>query len=430
MCAGSVYDGIKITKLDEYDMDIVIRLPISYDEGIIVENERPGFVKMKIGNAFDNLAKQPEWENCHKVTYTWRDDEKYFLQNKFRHWVQGIVQRALNEMEYKVCVNGVVYLLKYTQSGPAYTLKIKADESQEENEPFHLDVDLVPVIRFRYPRWPQGYRTPLNNDIKNWLVVPKPNKALEDIALQNRCWRLSFQEFERDMMKGCQNLKKTIRLVKKLRDVLRLKAIASYYIKTLFLWKISETSKKYWETKPSVLFQTMVAILRDAIEKKNIQYFWHKEHNLIKDLTDKDREDYVCKLKPVLDGIKNNEMEAVLNGLLTKAEQVQFKRQDFYQKLNGGAATTSKAQAAKPSQVDRELVHTLMSKIDQLTSKVDKIREEMSKLKVGNDLKEEFLNIVGDVDEISDEIEDLGYDVDYSPKRLKMPDGSGRTPKY
>lgn len=42
-------------------MNIVIRLPINYDDGedgIIIENSQPGFVKLKIGTAFDNLDKQ------------------------------------------------------------------------------------------------------------------------------------------------------------------------------------------------------------------------------------------------------------------------------------------------------------------------------------------------------------------------------------
>lgn len=158
MYAGSVFDGIKVSKLDEFDMDIVLRLPIHYgdgENGIIIENEQPGFIKLKIINGFDHLDKQKEWENCHKVTREWRDSEKYFLQSKFRRWMHGIVQRALNDMGGKVTVNGVVYLLTYKESGPAYTLNIKNDVGDEE---FLLDVDLVPVIKFTYPRVPEGYR--------------------------------------------------------------------------------------------------------------------------------------------------------------------------------------------------------------------------------------------------------------------------------
>jgi hypothetical protein len=159
MYAGSVYDSIKVTKMDEFDMDIVIRLPIDQKDegskGIIMEYDQPGFVKMKIIDAFDNMMKQKEWEKCNVVTKDWRDADKYFLQNKFRHWLHSIVQKALNNMNGKVEVNGVVYRLTYKESGPAFTLKITNCKGQDK---FNLDVDLVPVIKFVIPRWPKDYR--------------------------------------------------------------------------------------------------------------------------------------------------------------------------------------------------------------------------------------------------------------------------------
>ena len=42
-------------------MDIVIRLPINYDDGengIILETDMPGYVKLKITKEFDNLDKK------------------------------------------------------------------------------------------------------------------------------------------------------------------------------------------------------------------------------------------------------------------------------------------------------------------------------------------------------------------------------------
>lgn len=156
--AGSVYDGCKITKMDEFDMDIVIRLPISYEDGengIIIENEQPGYVKLKIVNAIASLERQRQWESCYRVMKEWTDSENYFLQSKFRWWVHRTVQRALNAMGGQVMVNGVVYLLSYREAGPAYTLNVRCAEG---NEQFKLDVDLVPVIKFIYPRAPEGYR--------------------------------------------------------------------------------------------------------------------------------------------------------------------------------------------------------------------------------------------------------------------------------
>ncbi|XP_059061417.1 cyclic GMP-AMP synthase-like receptor isoform X2 [Achroia grisella] len=382
MYGGSVYDGIKVSRLDEFDMDIVIRLPINYDEGengITIENELPGFVKLKITKAFDNLVKQSNWENRHVVTHTWRDNESYLRQDKFRSWIQGLVQKAMNEFNGQVTVNGVTYSLKYTASGPAYTLNV-ASLPNTEDEPFKLDVDLVPVIKFTHPRWPKGYRQPNAVTAKDWLVVPKPNKDITDGQLQNRCWRLSFQDFEKELMKGCQNLKTTIRLVKKLRDVLKLKAIASYYIKTLFMWKIERDSKQYWATKLSTTFAVMVEMLYEAIRDKNIPYFWNEHHNLIAGLKNTLQAEYCDKLKKVLDGIESNELDKVLVGLLTVNELKEFKTFACYQIQPTISMSNMKINDASSTSTDEERIKMLEVQIEVMSKKVEELNEKVNML--------------------------------------------------
>ncbi|XP_038210902.1 uncharacterized protein LOC119831567 [Zerene cesonia] len=396
--AGSVYDGIKVSKLDEFDMDIVIRLPINYDDGedgIIIENDQPGFVKLKICKAFDNLDKQKEWDTCHKVTREWRDENKYFLQNKFRQWMHSIVQKALQTMNGEVTVNNVKYLMTYRASGPAYTLNVKNSEGEEE---FKLDVDLVPVIRFMLPRWPKGYRQINGSQIKEWLVVPKPNKAIEDEKVKNRCWRLSFQDYEREMMKDLKQLKLTIRLVKKLRDACGMKAIASYYIKTLFLWKIQKVNDKtYWQSRISVIFRDMIEDFYIALTNKSIPYFWNKNNNLIEGLKPTLQKLYADQLKDVLNGIDANDVEKVSYSLLTPDEIKVFKSSDFYIKYLGNSEISKNHSLNSTpfldSQMSRDssqgvncneantlqLVKQLMGKVDLLT---DLVMEQNERIKI------------------------------------------------
>ncbi|XP_050342622.1 cyclic GMP-AMP synthase-like receptor [Nymphalis io] len=400
MYAGSVYDGIKVSKLDEFDMDIVIRLPVNYaddgENGIIIENDEPGFVKLKIIKAFDNLDKQKEWDTCHKVTREWRDTDKYLLQNKFRQWLHKIVQRTVNDLNDKVTVLGVTYLLTYKTSGPAYTLNIRNSEGDEE---FLLDVDFVPVIRFMLPRWPEGYRTVENTQIKEWLVVPKPNKLVQDAGIKNRLWRLSFQDYERDMIKGCQGLKTTIRLVKKLRDELGMKAIASYYIKTLFLWKVEATDKQYWQRKISAIYREMVEELYNAIAEGNIPYFWNKDNNLIQGVKATLLQVYAKKLKEVLDSIDSNDVEKAAYFLLNTKEKEEFKNSEFYKNQavdnnsNNFVRQVSLCSVSdtsqSPKQVDKRendndkllnLVKNLMTKIDRLTMKIEEQETRLIRL--------------------------------------------------
>ncbi|KPJ15893.1 hypothetical protein RR48_09939 [Papilio machaon] len=397
MYGGSVYDGTKATKMDEFDMDIVIRLPINYED-IIIECDQPGFVRLKIISAFDNLDKQKEWEQCHKVTRDWRDTDKYLLQNKFRSWMHGIVQKALNEMDGRATVNGTTYLMTYKESGPAYTLYIRNEENDEE---FKLDVDLVPVIRFRLPRWPKGYRTieKVGSSCRDWLVVPKPNKEASGAA-RGRCWRLSFQDHERDLIKECHHLKKVLRLMKKLRTALKMKAIASYYIKTLFLWKVEKENKQFWQKNLSFLFIVMLQDFHDALKQKNIPYFWNSKNNLIESLKPANQKLYTEKLKAVLDSAVANDVDKTIFALLEADEIEQFKSSEMYQRHSTSlppavlskpsrsssvtSITSSQEQGnLQNSQIDdgqTVLLNSILAKLDLLTRKLELQEERLIKL--------------------------------------------------
>lgn len=120
-----------------------------------------------------------------------------------------------------------------------------------------------------------------------------------------------------------------------------MKAIASYYIKTLFLWKIDETKeKKYWQKGLSTLFRIMVQELHDAIKDKNICYFWNKDNNLIANLKPTIQKIYVHKLNEVLKAIDSNDVDKVVSFLLCTDDFQQFKQSEFYKKQQAGGSNT------------------------------------------------------------------------------------------
>lgn len=51
--AGSAYENLKIGKHDEYDIDLLFRIP-EIAGGELIDGNKPGFVKFKLHN-FDNL---------------------------------------------------------------------------------------------------------------------------------------------------------------------------------------------------------------------------------------------------------------------------------------------------------------------------------------------------------------------------------------
>lgn len=166
-----------------------------------------------------------------------------------------------------------------------------------------------------------------------------------------------------------------------------MKAIASYYIKTLFLWKIDETKeKKYWQKGLSVLFRIMVQELHDAIEKKNIRYFWNKNNNLIENLKPTIQKIYVTKLNEVLKAIDKNDVDKVLSFLLITDDLQQFQQSEFYKKQQAGGSnspSTPTTQASLSitvtdsppvfSQNDSVYDDTPNTKLDYIIQKLEKL---------------------------------------------------------
>lgn len=132
---------MRIVKPDEFDMTIVIGLPVSLktnsvnpaQSDIVIEPKAAGFVQLKMGTQFQNLPKNvPEWAN-NKAAYDWMDSKKYLLRSDFMDWFKSVVSKALNTFELKgfqplFFVDGVPYVVSKSESGPAMTLFIENKE--------------------------------------------------------------------------------------------------------------------------------------------------------------------------------------------------------------------------------------------------------------------------------------------------------------
>lgn len=92
--------------------------------------------------------------------------------------------------------------------------------------------------------------------------------------------------------------------IKKLRDTLGMKKIASYYIKTIFFWEIMELKSSnplFWQSNDiATLFKYMVRKLHSALEKREIPYFWNKNNNLIAHVNQSILNEYKCKTSKLL----------------------------------------------------------------------------------------------------------------------------------
>ncbi|XP_026729731.1 uncharacterized protein LOC113495269 isoform X2 [Trichoplusia ni] len=339
--AGSHYDNLRIKKPDEFDMDIVIGLPLNIKtdamnptgSDILIEPTSAGFVQLKMGVQFQRLPMRDkeEWL-INRAAYEWKDDSNYLLRSKFNDWFKSVVNKALNKFEVSgnrplYYVEGVPYIIDKSESGPAMTLLIS-----NKSRNFKLDVDLVPCLKFPEDRWPIGksYRQiPQKCKKDYWMVVGKPNKESPSVLGQLRSWRLALHNQERELMHNSYNLRQAIRLVKKLRDSLGMKKIASYYIKTLFYWDVVEINDpEYWRrNNPATLFKLMVGKLHQALVVGKIPYFWNKDNNLIGNVDRKVLNEYLLKLVPLIDILDQpDKYKMVAKYLLTPEEFADYNR--------------------------------------------------------------------------------------------------------
>lgn len=59
---GSFFDGIRVGRPEEFDLDLLLHLPVYTEPTVTISNQH-GFVNIQLKN-IDNFMKQPEAEVC------------------------------------------------------------------------------------------------------------------------------------------------------------------------------------------------------------------------------------------------------------------------------------------------------------------------------------------------------------------------------
>ncbi|XP_031826485.1 cGAS-like receptor 1 isoform X2 [Nomia melanderi] len=274
---GSFYKNTKVGKPNEFDLNVVLSLPI-HPNRINLCSTQPGYVKIQITDSLPNT-------NSPKYNVTNTKNQKrlrkfinngYLNPHQFRSWIEGILTKANSQLPL-VTKYGTVKLIKIRKSGPAFTLVLNI-LSQEEN----IHVDFVPALSFErhgivgctinFNEF-QKYRN------KEWFAIA----VAKDIHGNNEDyqWRCSFCYQENEILARNGRAKVVIRLIKKLRDTQNWHCIASYFIETLFLNKLEELKGILNNKSITQFFYLMLKEMHCAFEKHKIEYFWDKNYNLL-----------------------------------------------------------------------------------------------------------------------------------------------------
>ncbi|CAB3373694.1 Hypothetical predicted protein [Cloeon dipterum] len=200
---GSFYEGLKITDADEFDLNIVLKLPFGattpYEVGEI--KRAPGHMFLKWEPAhLDRIKKSMEPKL--KPIFNWVDEDGYLLVSKVHRYWESLMAKYMADIDNEL--RQEVNDLGWSKNGPAITLYFD-----------DVAVDLVPAFAFPWNEIPPPYvKNPqiILPDHKNlrWFVVPKP---LKEKGLE-KAWRLSFSEHEREMIHDFGWLKPAIKIVK------------------------------------------------------------------------------------------------------------------------------------------------------------------------------------------------------------------------
>ncbi|XP_072379386.1 cyclic GMP-AMP synthase-like receptor [Diabrotica undecimpunctata] len=387
---GSYYDGLKVGKPEEYDLDLLFELPPEVKPAIEV-SQKHGFVHVVLNDIskLNNIGSGKKNQTWNDTLKTLLVDSKYLSTFKLLCWFEKVLSTSLKSFKTEGTEECVFHVDvgeedilkvhgKFQKAFPAFTLKLKCIGN--------LDIDLVPCFVFTGDMWPkENYRHNPFPHKSRFLVVPK-NPYGEPCGPQNPnniYWRLSFQEQERELISGNQynTMKATIKLLKKLRDYKNHK-IASYYIKTIFLWEVEEREANFWRKPLSIVFMEMLIKYETILRKKDIPYYWNAKYNLIEHIKDITIENIANYIKAVIDGVNRKVAEepfTIAYYILPPADVEDLKAQvnigKKYKKLMGDSVTLD-------STVCDDQLEAIHNRLDQLTEKVDLLHKIMQQTNV------------------------------------------------
>ncbi|XP_012268501.2 cyclic GMP-AMP synthase-like receptor [Athalia rosae] len=310
---GSFYEGLKVGSPEEFDLNVIIHMPINYEQLIPVNApKRPGYIKIKPNtDVLSNLTKHVRYTTEYRGIENWFDGSGFLNSDKFRQWFESVVTRAFPQSEYvdkKYILRSDKYQYEASirKSGPAFTYRIILPDGKP------VDVDIVPALEFQTPP-PQPFLC-RKTQKKHWFAISKPLEGLDS----HLSWRPSFwsmeQEWLTDDIRG--RVKPVIRQMKKLRDTQNMKSIASYFIKTLFLHELEiqfgPVGSKIYRNPEfqcyslTSVFVYMLKKLYVACKEGKLYDFWNPQFNHFSKISEIELENIANRLNNIIKKINTH----------------------------------------------------------------------------------------------------------------------------
>lgn len=295
---GSSYEGLRIRQANEFDINLVMKLPVQENDFKIVA-ERPGHVSYTLTMACKKRLEQTmDGQEMHCLFNLFTTEGLKFKPTWWREWFQSVVDKALRSYTPPCGGDGSkVFELRQRQSGPARTLLVHLPDNG------HIDIDLVPVLEYTFNQLPakvprhKWYDELLSEEERRWLMVPKPPRDDDNL------WRIHFPDAEKKLMKDLECIKPTIRLMKALRDRHKW-ALSSYSVKTVVMrHRLEQRDRVYWQNKNRwAVLMDVLGRLREVMNPcgPGICSLYDENLSLIPDMSVDTRKNIAQRLQKIL----------------------------------------------------------------------------------------------------------------------------------
>ncbi|XP_076276660.1 cGAS-like receptor 1 isoform X3 [Lasioglossum baleicum] len=335
---GSFYKGTKISKPNEFDLNIILNLskctvhPNNIHVSIILVQfirikiyfnqytlyimrlyiralhaflqlsfTQPAFVKIEISKSYNTPATKYNMSAIEKKKLNSLIVDGYLHPHRFRSWVEGVLECSIRSklpLEY----DSKIRLITIRKGGPAFTLEL--EHLRRQGEQIHIDI--VPALNFDTEiivDSPVNFKEIQKYNNKEWFAVSVPKNTING-SNDNLHWRQSFFYQEKEILQKNGRIKYIIRLMKKLRDNQKWANVASYFIETLSFNKLESIKEQLDRMPLTWLFYLMLKEMLHDFEKHMIPYFWDERYNLLLKIGEREMFNIECRLRRIIYDIK------------------------------------------------------------------------------------------------------------------------------
>ncbi|XP_076276659.1 cGAS-like receptor 1 isoform X2 [Lasioglossum baleicum] len=300
---GSFYKGTKISKPNEFDLNIILNLSkcTVHPNNIHLSFTQPAFVKIEISKSYNTPATKYNMSAIEKKKLNSLIVDGYLHPHRFRSWVEGVLECSIRSklpLEY----DSKIRLITIRKGGPAFTLEL--EHLRRQGEQIHIDI--VPALNFDTEiivDSPVNFKEIQKYNNKEWFAVSVPKNTING-SNDNLHWRQSFFYQEKEILQKNGRIKYIIRLMKKLRDNQKWANVASYFIETLSFNKLESIKEQLDRMPLTWLFYLMLKEMLHDFEKHMIPYFWDERYNLLLKIGEREMFNIECRLRRIIYDIK------------------------------------------------------------------------------------------------------------------------------